>query len=65
VTVGRIFAHCLIVFCEQFFLITGAAHIMGQFFTDYALFMTKSGWATFWAIFSQTHLVALSIGLSV
>jgi hypothetical protein len=25
----------------------------------YALFLTKMYWATFWAIFSQTHLVTL------
>jgi hypothetical protein len=25
----------------------------------YVLFFTKMGWATFWAIASQTHLVAL------
>jgi hypothetical protein len=25
-----------------------------------ALILTKMGWATFWAIFSQTHLVTLN-----
>jgi hypothetical protein len=38
------------------------AHNFGLFFNqriDYVLILTKMGLATFWAIFSQTHLVAL------
>jgi hypothetical protein len=37
------------------------AHILGYFFhsASYALILTKVGWAEFWAIFSQTHLVTL------
>jgi hypothetical protein len=28
---------------------------------DYVLYCQKMGWATFWAIFSQTHLVTLLV----
>jgi hypothetical protein len=33
---------------------------LGYFFhgTGYVFIWTKIGWATFWATFSQTHLVA-------
>jgi hypothetical protein len=38
-----------------------AKKIFVYFFQDkcYVSIWTKSGWATFWAIFSQTHLVTL------
>jgi hypothetical protein len=34
-----------------------AAYFQGK---SYVLLLTKIGWATFWAIFEQTHLVTLN-----
>jgi hypothetical protein len=45
-----------------FIKITGVAQKFWLLFflsLDYALILTKMGWATFWAILSQTHLVTL------
>jgi hypothetical protein len=46
--------------------ITEIAHIFGLLFATVKVmrsFFTKMLWATFWAIFSQTHLVTLTAGL--
>jgi hypothetical protein len=54
--IGRLFT------LGSFSKITEVAHIFCYFFqsTNHALILTKMGWATFWAIFSQTDLVTLS-----
>jgi hypothetical protein len=52
-----------IVYFGNFF-ITEVAHILGAAFfheISYALILAKEGWATFWAIFFQSHLVNLTI----
>jgi hypothetical protein len=48
--IGRIFAHCVIVNFVQFFENYRSGPIFGYFFRC---------WATFWVIYSQTHLVTL------
>jgi hypothetical protein len=48
----------------SFLKITEVAHKFVLIFFDsdvYALMFTKKGWATFWAIFSLTHLVTLDL----
>jgi hypothetical protein len=53
-----------IVYFGHFFKITELAHILGQLFPhgkSYVLFWQKISLATFWAIFSQTHLVTLAL----
>jgi hypothetical protein len=40
--------------------ITEVANIFWLLFPRYALSLTKMGWATFWATFSQTHLVTVA-----
>jgi hypothetical protein len=60
--IGRIFAQWAIVSFGQFFWkITELSHILCYFFLSIncVLNLTKMRWATFWAIFKQTHLVAL------
>jgi hypothetical protein len=60
--IGRIFAYilgeCLL---WAFLKITKVAQIIVIFFSTQrvARILTKMGWATFWAIFSQTHPVTL------
>jgi hypothetical protein len=41
--------------------ITEIAQILGLLFQCYQTKMRKNGWATFWATFSQTHLVTLVV----
>jgi hypothetical protein len=51
------------VFLLGSFLITDVAHIFELLLSTVKVmhsFGPKTGWATFWAIFSQTHLVTLS-----
>jgi hypothetical protein len=51
---------------ERFFLIQGAAQILGRLFDAVKVMFSlwqKMGWSTFWAIFSQTHPVALLAAL--
>jgi hypothetical protein len=58
--IGRIFAHWAIVFFGQLLKITEVAQIFDALLFKgerYKLILRKTGWATFWAIFSQTHLV--------
>jgi hypothetical protein len=59
--IGRIFAPWVIVYFRQFLKITKVAHILKLLFPWLKLFINfdKKGWATFWAFFSQTHLVTL------
>jgi hypothetical protein len=58
---GRLFS------LGSFFSIAKVAHIWGNFFprkkvayVQYYTIFANMDWATFWAIFSQTHLVTLS-----
>jgi hypothetical protein len=60
--IGRIFAYCVTVCFGQFFENKrNSRHFWNTFFTVkmYSNFGEKMGWASFWAIFSQTHLVTL------
>jgi hypothetical protein len=49
-----------------FLKIAETSQLLEYFFhcQGYALFWTKVYWATFWAIFSQTHLVTLNLNPS-
>jgi hypothetical protein len=44
---------------DSFMKCTEVAHTFGPLFTQLSLCIMydKRGWATFWALFSQTHLV--------
>jgi hypothetical protein len=60
--IGRIFAQWAIVYFGQWFEnYIQSANFWATFFRDisYVLIFTKNGLATFWASFSQTHLVTL------
>jgi hypothetical protein len=63
--IGRIFAQRAIGYYGQFFSenYRSGPHFLSTFSksNDYVLILTKMGWATFWAIFSQTHLVTLVV----
>jgi hypothetical protein len=52
----------VIVYFGQILKIRGEAQILGDFFhgISYVLILKKMGWATVWAILSQTHLVTLT-----
>jgi hypothetical protein len=53
--IGRIFASWAIICFRAVFKIIVVAQIFGFFFHDKAaLILAKIGFATFWAIFSQT-----------
>jgi hypothetical protein len=60
--IGRIFAHWVThyigYFCENY---RNSTYIWSTFFHSKSclLIFTKMDWATFWATFSQTHLVTL------
>jgi hypothetical protein len=59
-----IFAHWMIIYFRQFLENTDVAHIFVATFLyglGYASILTKMGWATFWASFSQNHLVTLLV----
>jgi hypothetical protein len=61
--IGRIYAQWAIVYFGQCFEnYWSGANFWATLFhgTSYVLIMTKNGWATFWATFSQTRLVTLS-----
>jgi hypothetical protein len=56
--IGRIFTHWAIVYFGWFYRnYRSRPHFLG---IDYVFMLPKFGRATFWAIFSQTRLVALS-----
>jgi hypothetical protein len=61
--IGRIFAQWVIVYFGQLLEnYRSIPHVSGYFIPWISLgihFDKKTGWATFWAIFSQTHLVTL------
>jgi hypothetical protein len=61
--IGRIFAYWAVYYFWQLFDNYRRNKKIGLLFTmeqaTYVLILTKKGWATFWAIFSQTHLVTL------
>jgi hypothetical protein len=48
---------------DSFLIIAEVGHMFEYFFRgkSFVLIMTKMGWATFWAIYSQTHLVTLIV----
>jgi hypothetical protein len=56
--IGRIFAHCAILFFDSFFQ---KMQLFGLLFSAEKVmyvginFDKKMGWDTFWAFFSQTH----------
>jgi hypothetical protein len=58
--IGRIFAYCAIVFFEQFSEKYKSSPISRATYFQGINFDKKMGWATFWAIMYQTHLVALN-----
>jgi hypothetical protein len=61
--IERIFASWVIVFFGKFFFnFRNSPKFLNYFFNSksYVLYLTKMGWDTFWATFSQTHLVTLS-----
>jgi hypothetical protein len=57
--IGRIFAYWAIVYFEHYFWATYFLHGKKCVFI-----LTEKDWATFWALFSQTHLVTLDKGLA-
>jgi maltodextrin utilization protein YvdJ len=60
--IWRIFAYLAIAYF-RYLKITDVVHILGVALShgeSFALFFTKMGWATLWAIFSETHLVTLA-----
>jgi hypothetical protein len=63
--IGLIFPHRAIFSHMKFFFenYKSSPHFGATFFRGYGYLsiITKMGWATFWAIFSQTHLVTLLI----
>jgi hypothetical protein len=63
--IGRIFTHWVIIYFGQFFLMIEVARFGNTFFHEKgcALILTKMGWASFWVIFSQVHLVTLLVTL--
>jgi hypothetical protein len=59
----RIFAQRAIAYFRQFHKnYRGGPIFWDSFFRSiaYVLILTKIGWATFWGVFLQTHLVALA-----
>jgi hypothetical protein len=56
--IGRIFAHWVIIYFLHFFRITDTAIIFWLLWLCFN-FDKETGWATLWAIFSQTRLVTL------
>jgi hypothetical protein len=64
--IGRIFASWAIVYLRHFLKITEEAHIVGLLISTVKviciLALSKMCAASFWAIFSQTHLVTLLCG---
>jgi hypothetical protein len=62
--IGRIFARCALDYFVQFFFNYGSNHTFWAIFfhgKSYVLVLTKVDKATFFAIFSQTHLVTLVV----
>jgi hypothetical protein len=60
--IGRVLAYWAVVYFGCFLFTVVVAQIHGLLFSQCfssALILTKTGWATFWATFSQTHLVTL------
>jgi hypothetical protein len=59
--IGRIFTYWVIVYFEQFFEKDKRNTKFGQVcpLVKVVYYLTKMGWAPFWAIFPQTHLVTL------
>jgi hypothetical protein len=60
--IGRIFAHWASVYIEQVFCFQKEPECFAYFLPLKKLcinFVQKMGWATFWAIFSQSHLGTL------
>jgi hypothetical protein len=60
--IWRIFAYCFlwIVFLKNTKVVK-TFRLLLYTAKSYILILTKMGWATFWAIFSQTHLVTLAL----
>jgi hypothetical protein len=66
--IGRIFANLAIVYKGQLSKIyKSSPKILATSSAEksYVVILTKRGWAMFWAIFSQTHLVTLACGRPV
>jgi hypothetical protein len=61
--IGRIFADWTSVYFGELFLKLQKKPTLLYYFLRskiYVVMLTKMCWATFWAIFSQTHLVTLA-----